>query len=103
MQHTRRGIWRIGGALALALALGAGCRSREDGAGQGAGQGAETITGTAGTATKAVPGPRSDTEARRPDAPAPVVTDISADLAPLRNRFQHDDGLVRVIMLVAPT
>ncbi|HWN70604.1 MAG TPA: hypothetical protein VNM90_23350 [Haliangium sp.] len=101
MQHTRRGIWRIGCALALALALalGAGCRSREDGAVQGTGQGARAITGAA---TEAVPAPGADTAAR-PDAPAPVVTDISADLAPLRNRFQHDDGLVRVIMLVAPT
>jgi hypothetical protein len=35
--------------------------------------------------------------------PGPAFADIAADLAPLRARFQEDDGLVRVIMLVAPT
>jgi hypothetical protein len=85
--RARHGVWLLG--CALALASGAGCRSRE------AGPATQTET-VAQTPAETAPG--------RPAALAlPAFADIAADLAPLRARFQEDDGLVRVIMLVAPT
>jgi hypothetical protein len=41
--------------------------------------------------------------APRPADPAPAFADIEPGLDALRARFQEDDGMVRVIMLVAPT
>jgi hypothetical protein len=83
--HARHVAWLLG----CALALGAGCRSREPGP--------APSTETAATATA------PEIIAQRPAATAPVFADIATDLVPLRARFQEDDGLVRVIMLVAPT
>lgn len=85
--HARHMVWLLGWALALG-----GCRAREPGPAPGA---AGTAAATATTATAETAAPAR--------APAPVFADIAADLAPLRARFQEDDGLVRVIMLVAPT
>jgi hypothetical protein len=104
MQRTRHGLWLPGCALALALALG--CRSREAGPAAAVETAAETSAGTApgaavGAATGAAPGAATAALGQRPAAPA--FADIAADLAPLRARFQEDDGRVRVIMLVAPT
>jgi hypothetical protein len=100
MQRTRHGLWLPGCALALALALG--CRSREAGPAAAVETAAETSAGTApGAAVGAAPGAATAALGQRPAAPA--FADIAADLAPLRARFQEDDGRVRVIMLVAPT
>ena len=74
--HARYGVWLLGCALALGIA----CRSREAG-----------------------PAPGAETAVEAATSAATAFADIAADLAPLRARFQEDDGLVRVIMLVAPT
>ena len=73
------------------LALGAlSCRSTEP-AGNPAGHPA--------SAPASAPAPT----APRPADPAPTFADIDPGLDALRARFQEDDGMVRVIMLVAPT
>ena len=80
MQSRR--IWTLG-----LLALGAlSCRSTEP-AGNPAGNPASAPAPTA----------------PRPADPAPAFADIEPGLDALRARFQEDDGMVRVIMLVAPT
>jgi hypothetical protein len=85
-------IWMLG-----LLALGAlSCRST-DPAGDRTGD-------PAGARAPALPRPADPAPALpRPADPAPVFADIDPGLDALRARFQEDDGMVRVIMLVAPT
>lgn len=86
---TRTRTWMLG-----LLALGAlSCRSN-DPAGTPAGNPA-----SAPAAEPARPAPAPP----RPADPAPTFADIDPGLDTLRARFQEDDGMVRVIMLVAPT
>jgi hypothetical protein len=87
-------IWMLG-----LLALGAlSCRSTDpagDRTGAPAGDPAGAPAGGAPHAqAPALP---------RPADPAPVFADIDPGLDALRAHFQEDDGMVRVIMLVAPT
>jgi hypothetical protein len=49
------------------------------------------------------PAKESGQAAARPAQPGPAFVDIAPGLDALRARFQEDDGMVRVIMLVAPT
>jgi hypothetical protein len=81
-----RRLWLLG-VLALAVA---GCRSSDPPA---AGPGQEAPPASAPGQARGAP--RA--------AAAPAFIDVEPGLDALRTRFQADDGMVRVIMLVAPT
>lgn len=83
-----RRLWMLG-----LLALGAaGCRGESPAS-------APPASDPAGQASGQAPGQATP----RPAQPGPVFADITPGLDALRARFQEDDGMVRVIMLVAPT
>lgn len=93
---TRTRTWMLG-----LLALGA-LSCRNDPAGTPAGDpasapAAEPASPAPAPAASPAPAPP------RPADPAPTFADIDPGLDTLRARFQEDDGMVRVIMLVAPT
>lgn len=85
-------LWMLG-----LLALGAaGCRSESPAS-------APAASDPPGQTPGQTPGQAPGQAAPAPARPGPAFADIAPGLDALRARFQEDDGMVRVIMLVAPT